>query len=352
MRINKFYILIVLIACCQACESVIDLGDDGLGEVLIMNAQMSTSDLEHTVWLGRSDRGMISPVEDAVISCYVNGELVSVAHSVKEQFDIPLSWESDVAFGMGGYHIEASFITGDQVHIEAETPDGLRCSSEIVVPRAPVVLDASAVLCETAAEREMGRRRFSVTIRDWSDERNFYFFRLLDQSFIEVDAAHERANFHPGDILTRLDEEVEVNTIGEPLLNSGERTVGSPDTHGNSFFDNKENLFTDALFLNGEYTFRVYTRARFDLKPPSIDKGDCFVAHNRAVVRLFQISKEEYLYLSGYQFIQSLESGTFFTEDFVFPCNVIGGLGFVSINSATDFVIEFPSCRYDWETYL
>lgn len=338
--------------CCQACESVIDLGDDGLGDMLVMNAQMSTSDYEHTIWLGLSDRQIIAPVRDAVVSCYVNGKLVSVAQSMKEQTNIPLSWESDIVYGMGGYHIEASFTPGDQVHIEAETPDGFRCSSDVIVPRTPLILDASVVPCETVTDRELGRYRFSVRIRDWNDELNFFFFRLLDQSFVEVETAHERADFQPGDILNRMDEVVEVNTIGEPLLNSGARILGSQNTSGSSFFDNRENLFTDVLFRNGEYTFRFYTQARFIIMPQSMEMGDCFVAHNRAVIRLFHISKEEYLYLSGYQFNQSLESGTFFTEDFVFPCNVNGGLGFVSINSATDFVIDFPSHRIDWEWYL
>lgn len=339
-------------ACCLACESTIDLGDDGLGDILVMNAQMSSLDLEHTIWLGLSNRQIIAPVKDAVVSCYVNGKLVSVAQSMKEQVDIPLSWESEVVYSMGGYHIEASFTPGDKVHIEAETPGGFRCSSDVIVPQAPAILDASATRCETVAERELGLYRFSVRIRDWSNEINYFFFRLLDQSYVEVETAHERAEFQPGDILNRLDEVVEVNTIGEPLLNSGAQIFGSQDMSGSSFFDNKENLFSDVLFRDGEYTFRVYTQARFNIKPQSIDKGDCFVAHNRAVVRLFHISKEEYLYLSGYQFNQSLESGTFFTEDFVFPCNVNGGLGFVSINSATDYVIDFPSYRYDWELFF
>jgi hypothetical protein len=317
-----------------------------------MNAQMSTSDNEHTIWLGRSNRQIIAPLQDAVVSCYVNGKLVSITSSMEEQVEIPLSWQSDFVYGMGGYHIEAAFTPGDRVHIEVEVPEGLRCSSDVVVPKAPVILDASVVPCETVAERELGRFRFLVKIRDVDNELNYFFFRLLDHSFVMVETAHENAVFQPGDIVSCLDEVLDVNTTGEPLLNPGARTLGSFDMSESSYFDNKENLFTDALFRNGEYSFGFYTRARFNMKPQSIDKGDCFVAHNRAVIRLMQITREEYLYLSGYQFDQSSESGTFFTNDFVFPNNVRGGLGFVSINTATDYVIDFPSYRYDWNSYF
>ncbi len=62
----------------------------------------------------------------------------------------------------------------------------------------------------------------------------------------------------------------------------------------------------------------------------------CCVATIFSGVRLSHLSKEEYVHLTGIQFADSYESNSTLTGEFVYPHNVSGGLGFVSINAESD----------------
>ena len=89
--------------CLPACESFIELGDDGLGVVLMMNAQICTADTSHIIWLSYSSPSSIVPVEDGVVSCFVNGQLVSTVDAMSVENEIPLSVSGNVSYGVGGY---------------------------------------------------------------------------------------------------------------------------------------------------------------------------------------------------------------------------------------------------------
>ena len=348
--IKKYILpLLVLLTSIQSCESMINLGDDDLGNVLIMNAQMCSSDTDHIVWLSLSNGETISPVEKAVVSCYVNGRLVCVSDTAADFREIPFFAAGDASFGVSGYPIQARFAAGDQIRIVAESGEQ-HCEAQTVVPLAPLILSAAATPCTSSADLSQGNYRFMVTVRDLKDEYNYFYLRLLNQSSIIVEKSN-RSNIHPGDVLFGMNEIVPINTTGEPLLNSGDRTLGSLGDSSSSFFNNKENLFTDVLFRNGDYSLHFYTKERFMLKPREMVTGDVFVAYNKAIIRLFAITREEYLYLTGYQFIHSLESGTYLTDEYIFSSNVNGGLGFVAVNSAADYEIDLSSYRYDADSY-
>ncbi|MBR5955732.1 MAG: DUF4249 family protein [Bacteroidales bacterium] len=347
-------ILLILLMAASACETRIDLGDDGLGDVLMMNAQMCTTDTTHTVWLSRSARNSISFVDDAIVSCYVNDELVCVTSVVEKTDDVSLTGK-DKELCASGYVIRTTFSPGDKVRIKADC-DNLQCEANIIVPKIPVLLEAKANICTTPAEYRNGTHRFKVHIQDFKDEYNYYCLRVLDHSFVEVGYS-STGEYEPGDILLRQNNPLPINSRGEPVLNSGARTIGNQSTSddgydGNSYFDNKENIFTDVLFRNGDYTLDFYIDKIFSLWPPGgFSSEDVFTAYHKATVRLFNITREEYLYLSGYQFINSDENGTYFTGDFVFPSNVEGGLGFVTINSAVDYTIDISKRVFDKEYF-
>lgn len=350
MKARLIILLFLALTTLQSCESSIELGEDDLGVVLVMNAQMKTSDVDHSIWLSKSSQSRITPVEDARVSCFINDVLACETDVMIGIDDVPISIDG-TGYGAGRYCLHASFSPGDHVVIKAQSGD-LHCEATVDVPMAPVILEAKAVPCETASDCELGKYRFTITIQDLKGKMDYYYLRILEDSYVLVEEAHKRADFQPGDTLNRSLKNTQIITTGEPLLNSGARTLGSQDTAGGSFFDNKANLFTDALFRDDEYTMNVFSQENFNLKPSSMERGDAFVAYNNAVVRVFHIEKSEYLYLAGYQFNQSAESGTFLTEDFIFPSNVSGGLGFVSINTAADYIVSFPTRRFDSDSYL
>ena len=88
---KRYITLLLLIALFPSCETALDMGDDGLGDVLLMNAQMCTSETTHTVWLSLNSPDMISSVSGATVSCYVNDRLVSSTRTVEETDEQSLS---------------------------------------------------------------------------------------------------------------------------------------------------------------------------------------------------------------------------------------------------------------------
>lgn len=309
---------------------------DELGDVLLMNAQMCTSETTHTVWLSLCGPDKISPAHDATVSCYVNNRLVNNTRTVEETDVQTLSSYKYSRFEASGYKIHAKFLPGDYVCIKADKGD-LHCEAHIVVSKAPIILEANT---------NEFRDHFTVRIRDLKDENNYYALSLIRNGYVVVEETNPWTGLVPGDTTIRETEVVKIDTHGEPLLNSGARTIANPGTTQESFFDNTENLFTDLLFRNEEYTMSFNTNERFETRPRTWGNGDIFTVYNSAVIRISSLSLEEYNYLKGCEYVRSIEGNSSFSEEFVFPSNVDGGMGFVSVSSSTDYAIDFPPKTY------
>lgn len=341
---------LILIGSLCSCESRIDLGDDGEGMVLMMNAQICTSDSTHYVMLARSRVEGVFPVNNAILSCFVNGSLVGESTIVDRIQEIPVSIDYDAGQGVSIMHFNAIFKPADKVCLKASS-EGMNCEVQLTVPSIPKIMKAEAAKCSSEAESEYWTYRFDVNIKDINNEINFYRFKLLDRSYVQVVKSNENSYYHSGDILVRNDSEVPVDNTKEPLLNSGERTISSYFEQGNSYFDNVLNLFTDSAFRDDSYSMTVYTDKPFSLKPKTMEMGEVMQANNIATIQLMNIGREGYLYLTGYQFNNSIESGTYLTNDYIFPSNVVGGTGFVAIFTSVEYDIPLSSIRYDDSYY-
>ena len=82
-----------------------------------------------------------------------------------------------------------------------------------------------------------------------------------------------------------------------------------------------------------------------------MEDDDIMIVYTSAVLQVFNIPQEEYLSLSGYQFNHSKEGGSFLTADFAFPNNVKGGIGFISVDTAAEYEIAFPTRRVTIDTW-
>jgi len=338
--LNALVFVGVFTVCLCSCEIAIDLGDDGLGRVLLMNAQMSTADTTHTIYLATSEQTGFSSVKQAVISCYVNGTLVNVSDTIDDVEEIGYFAKQSVSV----LHIKASFAPGDLVCIKASSGD-LHCEAEVTVPAAPVILDAKVEKCVSDYDCSMGDYKFTVDIEDLKDEYNYYFLNVLDVSYVVVTKTDSHW-YKAGYIMNRQDELPRFNTEGEPLLHSSGIGPSIGNSY-NSYFNNKQNLFSDASFRDSRYNLKFYSTRGFSITPRTMSTGEEMISHNIAVIQIFNISKDEYLYQDCYQFDNSSESGTFLTNELVYPCNVTGGLGFVSINAATEYVLNVSSFLHD-----
>ena len=291
----------------------------------------------------------MSSVPDGVVSCFVNGEQAATADQASETYE-RAAYDNKVYFGAAGYRIDARIAPGDHVRIQAEAGTH-HCRADVDVLPSPTILSARVFPCETDSDRQFGRYGFEIRLQDQPGVLNYHYLRLLEKSHFYVEQATGRSSYRAGDILDRQEREIGINTTGDPLLNSGARILGSLGSDETSFFDNKENLFTDLLFRDREYTLRIYTDESFIHTPGSMEDDDSMIAYTSAVLRVFNIPQEDYLSLSGYQFNHSKESGSYLTSDFAFPNNVKGGLGFVSVNTAAEYEIAFPTRRITIDTW-
>ena len=351
MKTKLLIVSVLAVIAAQSCTSPLKMSDDGLGEVLIMNAQISTADTSHVVWLGYGTQDRISAVLDGVVSCYVNGELIAKTDQVDETVENTSTlFSGELLASVAAYRFDARFAPGDHVSIRAEAGKH-HCQADQEVLPEPVILDGHASRCESISDQQFGTYRIELRLQDQKDVLNYHYLKLYLKShmLVEVSINGEGCPWAPkvGDILDYTEKETGVISTGEPLLNSGASTLGSLGSSQDSFFDNTTNLFTDLLFRNGEYAMHLFTNERLPHTPSEILGGETYLAYHSAVVRVFNVPKEEYRYLTGYQFEKSAESGTYFTEDFVFPNNVEGGIGFVSINTAADYEIALPTWRID-----
>ena len=349
MKIKLLIASALAVISIQSCTAPLKMPDDGLGTVLIMNAQISTADTSHVVWLGYGTQDRVSAVLNGIVSCYVNGELIVTTDQVDEIVEntSPLFSGESLA-SVAAYRFNARFSPEDHVVIQAVVGNH-RCQAAQDVLPAPVILDGRAIRCETVSDQQLGTYRLELRLQDQKDILNYHYLKLYLRShmLVEVSIHGEHYPWAPkvGDILDREEKEIRVISTGEPLLNSGASTLGSQGSSQESYFDNTTNLFTDLLFRDDEYTMHIFTNESLPHIPSSILGGETYLAFHSAVVRVFNVPKEEYRYLTGYQFEKSAESGTYFTEDFVFPNNVEGGIGFVSINTAADYEIALPTWR-------
>lgn len=346
---TKLSIALLLYVAVLSCESSVEMGDDGLGEMLVMNARISTADSSHIIWLANSTRHGVTSVPDGAVSCFVNGELVATASQASETYERE-TYDNKVYFSAAGYRVNARIAPGDHVCIQAEAGRE-HCQADVDVLPPPTILGVRAFPCETDSDLQFGRYGFEIRLEDQPGVLNYHYLRLLDKSHVFVEKATGRSSYRTGDILDRQERKIGINTTGEPLLNSGARILGSQGSDEASFFDNKENLFTDLLYRDGEYTLRIFTDEQFFHTPDSMEDDDIMIVYTSAVLQVFNIPQEEYLSLSGYQFNHSKEGGSFLTADFAFPNNVKGGIGFISVDTAAEYEIAFPTRRVTIDTW-
>ncbi len=332
MKARYFLALMGAAMLLLSCEERIDIGNDGLGDQLMMDAQMSTADTVHTVYLSLSRISGLFLAENATISCYVNGTLADRTGEINEIVENPVGPQGH--YKVAAYQIRARFAPGDKVKLTADAGE-LHCEAEVSVPTAPMLKGAEFT------QKSKWEYKLAVDIEDNKGAYGYYFIRFYNTSYVQVIKAdvypgHASKDYKPGDIVKRVNYEVAADTKQEPLLRTGETYPGSDGDSQPSFFENEKNLFTDEMFRDGAYQLNVEIKKYEETVPTTIVDGDLYRSYNQLKVRLFHISKEEYVHMTGIQFRDSYESNSTLTGEFVYPHNVSGGLGFVAVNSESD----------------
>lgn len=301
-----------------SCENTIDTIKVSGEDQIMMNALLDVNDDIHVVYLSHGQGDDFKPYStQGQVKCYVNGDLAATAMP-KSYYDL---------YFCKAYVFDADFKAGDKVKLSID--EGV--SAEVTVPQSPEILDVDTSYFENTSNILSSIFFLRTELKDVPHDENYYSFNV-------------NAEVYKGWNLrdTTRQRSVSLFTDNEPLLK--EYSSGNDDSK--TFFDdyvkNKYHLFTDKSFKDKSHVLNVgiypydclwgyYDKERKDYGQ-GYDKAGASVS-----VIVSSISPD------AYRYIKAIESSDFWHfEPVIFPQNVSGGLGFVSVSNSAVWKIRFP----------
>lgn len=327
-----------------ACENDVDTIWSASNEaILVVNAQLQQDDPSHRIYVNCSEGSRSQMVTDAEVTCSINGGADIDALPTTYGYEL---FDGSTSYEHKGYGFEAGLATGDRLDIKVRWKDlsgkDLSASASFTVPESAARITAiDTARVELAEEGNWGgdthiTRQYLITVKDKPGEKNYYMLRFqdvyykLDESGARVDSLICKGSFDSSD-----------DKILHPVQNSI-----LDDIFGNY---NDYEIFNDEMFADAEYALKVYDSyyalffedwMKFWYK---FLEGDRYCMDRR--IKVYTITFDEYLYLNA---IGSAGNDLeFMTEPVIYPENVTGGLGFISIATPTVRTINFPPQIYD-----
>ncbi len=340
-------LLIVLETVSVSCKSRIDYKSGEPEEMLVLSSNMRTDDTTHLAFLGISklrESYIITP-EDGTIDCYVNGKYVSTSEHVyvsPEEYMEHQESGKDVS----GWYFDAVLHEGDEIRLEA-TCGELHASATVTVPRA-AGLSLTDTLTVTGSPYDENAKAFrcTVSLKDRPGEENR--FRLLAIDSYSV--AREHGLLHALSHATsfRFDDDV---VLRGDFHSSRERAAVNETALDIPLVTNKYCIFTDRDFRDSEHTAELF----FYWGPVQSSRWlhEVHTIHNSKIIKLLTLSEDEYDYLLAFtnaeanRLLSNNTSTQIFFEPVIFPGNVEGGLGLVTVAAVACVRIDFPDIYYD-----
>ncbi|MBR1487629.1 MAG: DUF4249 family protein [Bacteroidales bacterium] len=357
MRTSILPISLLLLTVLSACSREIPFPKTE-GELIILNALLSTDETEHTIYLAiSSPQEGNRPLNGAQVRCTVGDGSAIQAR------------EETVRDNSALYHFEASIQPGDRVRIEAEG-EGLRAVAQAVAPPAPL-----PAIVDTLTRN--GRMYFTLHVQGRPDQPDYWQLRLSYRWHEQIDYYWREQNpfpedpdfdFTPGMYIDTYEnvsgQELSLDPGEDPILNDGYTPQSVIDRYYNTnagfLFEfspvNKTRIFSDHLFTGSGADVRFST----DAEPLRwIDRGGGgddewnrrhYHCTRTLTLRLLALDEMAWTYLGAVNRQKNRNGFNYLlVEPVTFPSNVEGGLGFLSVASATPIEIDFPEIdRPDW----
>ena len=338
--------LVITVLTLAACERYIYL-DTGKEPEIIASGFLSTADSVHTLIVTKTStpEKKIATVNEARLQCFVNGRLAGETDSLSEY----ASYFSEKIRKM---EFKASFNPGDVVRIVIEA-DGLQAEVQEKVPsRMPLLsVDTTSVFLRSGDNTLYRRIEHKINIKDLPGEDNFCRLTMSFTGNAVVDeilgTESQEDSPEVGTELNRISKDIEFDNSYEPILNKRIDIAGDGE---NNYYNNQYNIFTDAMFRDGDYSLKVLTKPYSDLTVPVWGwwPERVIIRISRKVsVKLFSLSRDAYCYMDDLQFDDSNLSDTYLLDDLSYPDNVKGGRGFITIMSVSEYVMELPDIITD-----
>ena len=357
MRTSILPIFLLLLTVLSACSREIPFPETE-GELIVLNALLSTDETEHTLFLSLSSpQEGNRPLSGAQVRCTVgDGPAIPAEEGITRD-------------NATQYHFEASIRPGDRVRIEAGG-EGLRAVAQAIAPPAPLPAAVDTLSRD-------GRMYFTLHVRERQDQPDYWQLRLSYRWREQIDYYWRERNPYPEnpdfDFTPGMYIDTHMNVSGQelpldpgedPVLNDGYTPQSVIDRYYNTnagfLFEfspvNKTRIFSDHLFSGSEADVRFST----DAEPLRwIDGGsgggnEWQRLHYRCTrtltLRLLALNEESWAYLGAVNRQKNRNGFNYLlVEPVTFPSNVEGGLGFLSVASAAPIEIAFPEIdRPDW----
>ena len=294
--------LVPLASCTTEVET---LWSDSNAAMLVLNAQIRQDEAIHTLSVYCSEGSHCNPVEDALVACTVNSKPV------------------DVETREGGkYCFEANLTAGDEVAFQVSWKGkNASASAEVPVSAGEITGVTTTEVILEDGDYSWTKIQEAITFKDRAGEKDFYMLSIED--------VYNRLDDN-GNIVESVPVRVSIDAGNDKVLNP----MGAEVTELFGY-DNDYNVFTDEMFSDASYTFKVYANDWAVYSPEWVDFMNRYSEGEKYSVsrdyKIYSITFEEYMYLNAIS-ARGNDLGMM-TEPVVFPENVTGGLGFVTVTS-------------------
>ena len=308
---------IILAALFSGCENTIETINVSGEDEIMMNALMNVNEDVHIVYLSHGTGDDFKPyTSSGPVRCYVNGELSATAVHLP-YYDL---------YFCRAYGFKANFKAGDKVKLTTEEGQ----SAEVTVPESPVISGVETSFLENKDNILRSIITLKTDLSDVPTSENYYSFNV-------------KTEIYNGNALrdTTRNNNVTLYTDNEPLLKEYSSEGGDEKTFLEDYAKNKYHLFSDKSFAERSYTLNVGIYPYDCLWGYYYVNNDYVTEYEKAgagiIIQVNSLSPETYRY------IKATESSDFWNfEPVIFPQNVSGGLGFVSVENSAVWKIRLP----------
>lgn len=319
------YLLLLLVGGLTACINELPYEDYEPRPRLVMNAIIDADAPEQHLTLLFTGRNRSQPLgQGATLTITVNGQ---VRHTLRPDSLIPNDL-SKVAF-----YFDANYATGDVVRFDARTDDGQHHAwAEVVVPQMPDTVTDFQVQ-EVPDREQTSVTRYRFVVQDISPNKDYY--RLTAGYLKQLFLRNDSDSF----VLQRSRITYDYNSREDMALSDGLPTPR--DESGELTFmgmDNRTGVFDDTYFTQGRYRMTIYPQYQPYYYYYGADTTRILIK-SLAVISIDAISRDYYHFLHAYNLYQSDNYTEEVSEPIIFPSNVEGGTGFVSIFKRATVVV-------------
>lgn len=347
---KKMIPILLLSFLAAGCYEEVLIPTEDKDPVLVMNAQMNNLEEAHTLYLSVSLLGKVEPLPGASVKVYVNDVLAAEA---VERID-------EDPWNCSAYDFAAEFRPGDRVRVEA-VKDALHAVSTLAVPEAAAVSSVDTSSVRIADFDDMtDYLQMKVRFQDLPGDTWYGVDHRLTDVWEYLD---EDGNVVP-EYTVRSDLYGYIETDYDPVISEGAGNTPGGDLAALLSASNYYHCFSDTAIADQECTLRVLTypwyfylpeRRSGIYVPETMDYEEGYTTvmnmparvHRSCYFRLRTLDFAQYHYLKALNNLEAFGTEvSFLVEPTTLPSNVEGGLGFVGIETITEYLYAEQKTEY------